>query len=500
MNTQTAVTSESGVCDAIVIGAGMGGLGAAAQLQDDGLERVVVLEKASDLGGVWRDNTYPNVACDTPIDIYTYSFFPGRHWSTNFAPGSEIVHYLREFASAHDVEKLITFDTEVRGCVWNDKDGVWDITSVDGRSWRARFVVWSGGVLSQPLVPDLPGMDTFAGEMFHTAKWPKDLNLEGKTAAVVGGGASAIQVVPFVAETAEKAYSFIRTPSYVMPRPEEFYSEEQRADPEFANQQKARREAWMERFEFVTKSRFPMDLEVVLEQEAEWQKQFDKYITDPHLRKILTPDYRFGCKRPLFSNAYYQAMNNPNLTAIGDGISEVFEGGLIDNHGNRYSVDVIIWATGFDPAHMMGPLDVVGRDGRHLSDLWVDIPSAYYGTLVKGFPNFFLMGGPNAGGASQSAFFESQLWLISEAIRKAGEADRTVVEVSGEVHDRFNERVQEMASESVLIRGNCVSFYLSDKTGGVFTHWPATIEKFEDGVRKEAAETLTYGCASPVYT
>ena len=492
MNPDAAKSSQHEVHDLVIIGSGMGGLGAAAKLHEQCTGRIEILERANELGGTWRDNHYPNIACDTPIDIYAYSFFPGRKWTTNFAPGAEIQEYLHDLARHYGVYDLISYDTQASGAIWNSAEAVWDIRSTDDRTWKTRYLIWSGGLLSTPTVPELAGMERFKGDMFHTAQWPDAVDLADKRVAVVGAGASAIQVVPFVAEHAREAHTFVRTPSYVLPRPEVFFTPEERASPEFLEEQRRRRHDWIERFEAITKARFPMDSDLIAQQEADWREHFHEFVKDPEVRRILTPAYRYGCKRPLFSSAYYPAMESDRMKVIGTGVREVTEDGLIDNNGAEYAFDIIIWATGFDPSHMLGKMDIVGRGGLNMADLWTDIPSAYYGTMVKGFPNLFLIGGPNSGTTSQSDTFEAQIWLIAETMRICSEDGKSTVEVSEEVHDSFNERIQKMGDASVLVQGGCNSFYRSPKTGGVFTHWPSTIEAFHHEIRNAAVDQLTF--------
>lgn len=485
---------ENGLLDVVIIGAGMGGLGAAAKLVESGVGRIAVLERTDGVGGVWRHNRYPNIACDTPIDLYAYSFFLGSRWTTNFASGAEILSYFEDFAENYDLKRFIEFNVEVDRAVWNEAEAIWEIDIADGRQVKSRFLIWAGGILSTPTVPSLQGMGRFGGEMLHTANWHEDLDLTGKHVAVVGSGASAIQVIPYVAEHAAKTYAFVRTPSYVLPRPDVVYSEQERQSPGFfLEQQRNRRKEWFDKFEFIAKARFPMNIDVIEEQEAEWRKHFDATIEDPRLRDILTPRYRFGCKRPLFSNAYYPAMTHPNLTAIGEGITKVEERAVVDRSGTRYPVDVILWATGYDPSHMMGRLQVIGSGGRSLAEQWKDIPSAFFGSLVKGFPNLFLVGGPNIGGASQSDFIEAQLWLIREAMSRSDALGAGSVEVEEDAFDAFNKDIQARAGESVLVRGNCTSWYLSEATGGVYTHWPGTIQAFQARIREEAVCGLRFG-------
>lgn len=478
--------------DVVIVGAGLGGLGTAAKLKQAGLTNIAVFERASDLGGVWRANRYPNVACDTPIDLYAFSFFPGDKWSTNFAPGNEIWDYLGEFADRYDVRSSIAFNTEIVRATWEDGASHWIIETRDGRRCNSRFLVWAGGLLSRPLIPRVPGIDLFKGEMLHTTSWSNDVRLEGKSVAVVGGGATAIQVTPYAAKQARQAHIFVRTPSYVLPRPDLFFGQEDRSHPDFSMRQKERREEWFRLFEKIAEARFPMNSPLIAEQEAEWRKHFDREIHDPRLREILTPNYRFGCKRPLFSNDYYPALRRPNVNVIGSGVSRLTEDSIIDAEGNSYPVDVIIWATGFDTVNMLGGLEITGRNGRTLDEAWRVLPEAYYGTLVKGFPNLFLINGPNVSGASATDFIEGQIDLIIDAMKSAARRGARTIDVSPDTHDAFNRDIQRRAETSVLVRGNCFSWYRVGGDGGVFTHWPGTIESFRAKITGEARAGLDF--------
>lgn len=480
------------VVDFAIIGAGLGGLCAAVKLKEAGLGSIVILEKGDGLGGVWRENRYPNIACDTPIDMYSISYFPGDKWTTNFAPGQEILDYLQEFSDVHGVTSLIEFKTEIARAAWDTTRGRWSIEASDGRCWDARYVIWAGGVLSRPLVPKIPGLDTFEGEMFHTTEWNETTSLDGKAVAVVGGGATAIQVVPYAVEHADSVVTFVRTPSYVLPRPELHFAPEDRGGADFVVKLLERRAEWFVIFEKIAEARFPMNRALIAEQEGEWRKYFDSVILDPALREILTPDYRFGCKRPLFSNAYYPALNQPNVTVVGKGVTAVDRHGLIDASGFLHRVDTIVWATGFDPANMLGGLDIRGVHGRSLSETWATLPEAYYGTLVKGFPNLFLINGPNVSGASATEFVEGQVSLIVQALKRGQRANAPIIEVPDDAHDAFNADIQRRAEESVLVLGNCSSWYRASGTGRVFTHWPGTIASFRAAIRERALEGLRF--------
>jgi cation diffusion facilitator CzcD-associated flavoprotein CzcO len=478
--------------DIAVIGAGLGGLCAAANLVEANAGRIVVFEKADDVGGVWRTNRYPNIACDTPIDIYAISYDPGSKWSRNFAPGHEIQAYLREFAETHGVMPLIEMRTEIAESVWDEARARWLLTERDGRQWTSRFLVWAGGLFSRPSVPALPGMDLFRGEMLHSTSWSDDVRLAGKAVAVIGAGATAIQIMPYAAAHARKVISFVRTPSYVMPRPDIVFD---RGTGSFADGLQQRREQWFNQFEKIAEARFPMNSPLIAETEAVWRDYLHSQVQDPQLRRILTPDYRFGCKRPLFSSDYYPAMPSANVEAVGRGIAAVTADGLIDTEGASYKADVIVWATGFDTRHMLGGLRIVGRNRQTLDDAWAAAPEAYYGTMVKGFPNLFLMNGPNISGASATEFIEGQCVLIQRAVKISREQGGAIVEVPAEVHDAFNDDIYQRTQNSVMVLGNCESYYRIGGNGRVFTHWPGTIASFRAAIREQALGGLRFAPA-----
>jgi cation diffusion facilitator CzcD-associated flavoprotein CzcO len=488
MNTHSrpVASGDTEALDTIVIGAGLGGLGAAAKLIEGARGKLVVLEAESEVGGVWRENRYPNVACDTPIDLYAYSFYPGDKWSSNFAPGIEIFAYLREFADRFGVTPKIVFEARVAEAIWDDATALWRVTSTDGRTWTGRFLVWSGGLFSQPTLPKIKGLESFTGESIHTTEWHDGIDLTGKRVAVVGGGATSIQVVPYAAEHAKELVVFVRTPSYVLPRPDINFGEKDRMSPDFALQQKARRTEWFNRFEVIARSRFPMNGAVIAQQEAVWKEQFDKQVHDPHAREVLTPNYRFGCKRPLFSSAYYPALEQDNVTLVGRGVSHLAGHAIVDAEGDAYPVDMAIWATGFEPSGMLGGLVIRGRDGRELEEEWRAIPHAYFGTMVEGFPNFFLINGPNAGGASVTDVVEAQVAFILANMVEVDTLGASAVEVDAETYRVFNEDIQARADASVMVRGNCNSYYRVGGTGKVFTHWPDTVEAFQQRIKSHA--------------
>lgn len=480
------------ILDVIVIGAGLSGLGASAQLLESGYQDLLVLESAGTVGGVWRENRYPNLACDTPIEVYAYSFFPGDKWSSNFAPGAEILNYLQELADRFGISPKIIFNTRAADAVWDEAAGLWLVKSSDDRSWRARYLIWSGGLLSQPAAPGVEGIERFTGQSLFPTKWRDEIDLSGKRVAVVGAGATAIQLLPYAAEHADQVYAFVRTPSYVMPRPDMVVSAEDKASPDFAEQQRVRRIEWVKIFERIATTRFPMKEELVAEAEANWRAGFHQQVTDPHAREVLTPKYRLGCKRTLFSNAYYPAVAQENVTLIGRGVARVEETRIVDVDGEAYEVDAIIWATGYEATRMLGDLKVIGRDGLGLNEAWSELPHAFFGVMVKGFPNFFLIQGPNTGGPFASDMVHSQIDFIIETMTEARQRGGAVIEVDEAAYRSYNEDVQQRSDASVLVLGNCNSFYRVGGGGKVFTHWPDTFEAYRTRIKNEAPKGISY--------
>lgn len=493
----TTSTNPPQAAEIIVIGAGLGGLGAAARLIAAGRDDLVVFEAGEAVGGVWRTNRYPNVACDTPIDLYAYSFYPGTRWSSNFAPGDEIHAYLQDFAEVHGVTPKLRLNTRVTSATWDEGSALWHVGTSDGARWQARYVIWSGGLFSQPALPVVRGVESFTGLSLHSTQWHDGIDLTGQRVAVVGGGATAIQIVPWAQAHAAHLTAFVRTPSYVLPRPEITFSAAERGTPEFAAGQRARRAEWFNRFEVIARSRFPMNSDVIAEQEALWREQFDAQVTDPEARRILAPDYRFGCKRPLFSSAYYPAITQPNVTLVGLGVSHLDGDCVVDVAGGRRPVDVVVWATGFSPTDMLGGIAITGRDGRELEAEWSDLPRAYFGTMVEGFPNLFLINGPNAGGASVTDVVEAQLGFICDSMAMADARGAGAVSVPAPVFEAFNADIQRRADASVMVRGNCNSYYRKGGDGAVFTHWPDTIEAFQRRIAAEGVAGLAFDALEP---
>lgn len=430
MSTPTTeqLTEQTHV-DAVVVGGGISGIAAAVRLRREaGLDDVVLIEKSSGLGGTWLDNTYPGCACDIPSSLYSFEFAPNPEWSRTFAPQAEILAYVQRVADENGVTERSLLGTEVTRAQWDDDSARWLVDTTRGR-FVAPILVFGVGALNEPLIPDVPGLDIFEGTQFHSARWDHDHDVTGRRVAVIGSAATAIQVVPSIQSKVEHLTYLQRTPGWVWPKPDW-------RTPRF--------ERWLYR-------RFP-----VAQRAMRWtQFQFDDVmlqgylhvriarllnvlgrahlfatVRDRTLRKALTPDYDTGCKRIMISNAYYPSLTKPNVDVVPHGIREVRPNSIIAADGSEHHVDTIIWATGF---HTLDPpflSRLFGRDAKTLIETWNDNPRAYMGTSVTGFPNAYMMWGPNAGTGCNFVMIEAQLNYTVEALRAPRRASEPTASTS----------------------------------------------------------------------
>ena len=433
---------------------------------------IVVLERGDDVGGTWRDNTYPGCACDVPSHLYSFSFAPNPDWTRTYSPQPEIQDYLRRCADDLGVRSYVETGTEVTSAAWDDGEAVWRIETSRGPLTAEVFVA-ATGPLSEPAVPDVPGLDTFAGAVFHSAQWDHDHDLAGERVAVIGTGASAIQFVPAIASIVDRLHVFQRTAPWVMPRPD-------RPIPRLARTA-FRRLPWLQKLmrtliywrqELLVPGLVyrPQLLKVV---EAVGRKHLRDQVPDPELRAKLTPHYRVGCKRILLSNDWYPALTRRNVEVVTDGIAEVREHSVVTTDGTAREVDTIILGTGFHTTDIAIADRIKGRDGETLADVWQGSPSAYIGTAVPGFPNMFFMVGPNTGPGHTSVVFyiESQIRYILDALATMSRDGVGVVDVRRDVFERFNDRLQQRMQRTVWMTGGCQSWYV-DNNGRNSTLWP----------------------------
>lgn len=456
----------------VIIGAGFGGLGMAIRLKAQGQDDIVIIEKGSDVGGCWRDNTYPGAACDVPSHLYSYSFERHYPWSRRFAPQSEIFAYQQHCAGKYDVYRHMRFNTEVAKASFDEAQGAWKITLTNDETIFARILITATGQLNQPAYPKMPGIDAFKGAHFHSARWDHSVDLKGKTVAVIGTGASAIQFVPEVAKVAGKVMLFQRSAAHVLAKPDRAYTErEHRMLKRFPITQTLDRlkiyianEARVLGFTSLQKA---MTL-------FEWQfkRQLKKFIKDPELREKLTPDYPIGCKRILMSNDYYPALAQDHVEVINQGISEVTATGVVDSEGKHHDVDVIIYGTGFQATDFLTPMTITGRDGIALNDAWKDGAEAYLGISVNGFPNLFMLYGPNTNLGHNSIIYmlESQIQYVQQCIAAIDSQKLRSLEVRSFVQVSFNNIVQSKISDTVWNKG-CHSWYKTE-SGKNTNNWP----------------------------
>jgi cation diffusion facilitator CzcD-associated flavoprotein CzcO len=443
----------------------------AIRLKQAGIQDFVIFERAADLGGTWRDNTYPGCQCDVESNLYSYSFAPSPTWSRTYAPQAEIWDYLRVCAERFDLGRYLRYEHEVKSATWDDAAARWRIETTRG-TFSADVLVAAVGPLSEPSLPAIPGLDEFPGPHFHSANWDHGVDLTGKRVAVVGTGASAIQLVPRIQSKVAKLHLFQRTPPWVLPHRDREVRGIARALYRVVPgwQRLVRSWVYWSRELFVIPFMKPRPNSVP---ERLARGHLEKQVADPVLRARLTPRYAIGCKRILISNDYYPALQKPNVELVTDDIREVCGRAIVTADGGEREVDVIILATGFRVTEMPFAKRVFGRKGTCLADQWSGSPAAYRGTAVAGFPNLFLLLGPNTGLGHTSVLVmvEAQLRYVMACLRHLERSGTAAIEVRREAQEAFNAGVQSRLRDTVWNAGGCRSWYL-DPTGRNTTIWP----------------------------
>jgi cation diffusion facilitator CzcD-associated flavoprotein CzcO len=455
----------------VVAGAGFGGIGMAAALKQAGIQDFLVLDRGGDLGGTWRDNTYPGLACDVPSHLYSFSFRPGR-WSRRFPPRQEILDYLRTLAAERGLGPHLRFNAGIAAAEFDERRAVWDLTLQDGSTLRASAVVSAVGQLNRPRLPDIAGRDGFAGPSWHSARWDHSVDLTGRRVAVVGTGASAIQFVPEVAKVAGHVDIYQRSAPYILPKSDHPYGQVQQAlFDRFPVVRKADRLRIFLYGELLT-SGFVLSPKLLAGPMLMWRRQLDAQVTEPALREKCVPDYVMGCKRVLFSNNWYPTLTRPNVELVTDPIERIAPEGLVTGGATARQADVIIYGTGFKTLDFLSPMSVTGLGGRRLDEAWREGAAAYLGISVSGFPNFFLLYGPNTnlGGNSIIYMLEGQIAYVLGALRALGEQDLDWLDVRPEVQEAFNGWVAKASRTSVWESG-CHSWYTT-ASGRNTNNWP----------------------------
>jgi cation diffusion facilitator CzcD-associated flavoprotein CzcO len=458
----------------------------------------VLLDRAGEVGGVWRDNDYPGAAVDVQCQLYSFSFAPNPDWRNSYAKQPEIHAYLKDVTERFGLRRHLVLDCAVQRLDWDATEQLWRLQTAHGER-TATHVVIATGALADPMIPALPGLNRFAGVSFHSARWDHELDPTGKRVAVIGTGASAVQFIPAIQPTVAHMTVFQRTPAWVIPRHDREISIRRpllfRAAPMLQRLQRLR--IYLQRELFVVGFRHPPLLKLA---ERQARTHLEAQVSDPALRSKLLPDYRLGCKRILISDDYLPALDQPNVALVTDGIREIDEHGILDTTGAHHRVDAIIFGTGFQTSRLPLTDHIYGTDGRTMAEVWDGNPTAYLGTSVAGFPNCYLIHGPNIGLGHTSVIhmFESQANYIAAAIGYARANGLTAVEPTPAAQKTFTDEVDHLSTGSVWTAGGCRSWYLNDN-GRNINLWPGTTFDYRRRtVHFDPAQHLMHRLPSPV--
>ena len=454
----------------------MAGILSGIRLDEYGYHNYVIYEKSDRLGGTWRENTYPGLACDVPAHLYTYSFEPNPEWTRFFAPGSEIQTYFEKVAHKYDIVEKIRFNTEIPHCEF--VNGRWKIKTADGAEDEADVIIAATGVLHHPNVAELPGLEDFAGPCFHTARWDHSVDLEGKRVGVVGTGSTAIQITSAVVDKVAHYSLFQRTPQWIMPVEDTEYSETERARyRKHPDAVEALRAELDRKFQVFANAVIDSESSEMRDIEQACLDNLETNVLDADLREALRPDYRAACKRLIFSPDFYDAIQHPNAELVTAGIDKVEAGGIRTTDGRLHELDVLVMATGFRADRFIRPTTVLGRNGVDLDDVWSDHPVAYLSISIPEFPNFFMLNGPNGpvGNFSLIQIAESQVSYVMQLIGQIRAGECREISATAKATQDFESARAAAAKRSIWATG-CKSWYL-DKHG-VPASWPWTPSRF----------------------
>ncbi|HJQ82836.1 MAG TPA: NAD(P)/FAD-dependent oxidoreductase [Candidatus Binatia bacterium] len=458
----------------VIVGAGFGGLAMAIRLKMAGVDSFTILEKADRLGGTWRDNTYPGAACDSPSFLYCFSFAPKTDWSRKWAPQPEILAYMEATARRHDVFRHIRFDTEIASARFDADAGVWRVRTTKGETIEAEVLVSAVGQLNRPAMPEIPGLDRFAGVAFHSARWRHDAELAGKDVAVIGNAASAIQFIPQIAPAVQRLRIFQRSANWMIAKNDRPYGErEKRVLTRFSLL--ARLYRWW--LWLTYEIRFPVFRQNRVMSRAigrKAERDMRARVADPALQDVLVPDYPIGGKRILISDDYYEALGRPNVEVVTTPIERVAARGVVTRDGREHPADVVILATGFQSTSFLVPMRIEGPDGRSLADAWSAGAEAYLGITVAGFPNFFMLYGPNTNLGHNSIIFmiECQVRYVLDCLQALDARDLAWIDLRPEVMRDYNERLRRELAGSVWARTGKSWYKQAD--GRITNNWSGT--------------------------
>ncbi len=478
-----------------VIGAGFSGLGMAISMLKSGENDFLIFEREEELGGTWRDNVYPGAECDIQTDLYSYSFAPNLEWSKNYAPHDELLAYLKDCSDRFGVTPHICFSHELLSASWDRDHQYWDLKTRGG-NYRASILISGMGYLSEPKYPEIKGLDSFAGTAMHTARWDPEIDLGGKRVAMIGTGASAVQIIPEIQPIVGQLDVYQRTPPWIMGK---------HAKPiaglggwamrNVPGYHRMKREYHLWTAEMVAVQMARPNRTGMMRKIA--QKHLDQNVFDPELRKKMQPDYAIGCRRILFSDTFYQALQQTNVELICDPIDRIARPGVVTMDGECRDADILVLATGFQSSELPFAERIVGASGEPLASAWQEGQYAYLGSTVDGFPNFFMLLGPNTtiGHTSITLMMEAQLQYVIDALRVMKERGISSVGVKSDVASAYNRKLQDSLAPTVWNAGGCQSYYL-DSRGRNTTIWPHTTPYFQKLTRRFDVENYNTTAAA----
>lgn len=476
----------------LIIGAGFAGVGLAIQLKQRGIDDFLILEKAAAVGGTWRDNHYPGAACDVPSHLYSFSFEPKTDWTRKFAPQAEIFAYIQHCVDKHGLAAKIRCNSEVASAEFDQASGLWQVQGADGSRYVTRALVSACGQLNQPAYPRIPGLESFAGETFHSARWNHQYDLSGKRVAVIGTGASAIQFVPEIVPKVQRLYLFQRSAAYVIPKPDRAYRPWELA--------LLQRLPWLQTLDRGLKYvqhevralafiHFPALMKLF---KLSFQRHLANAISDPERRRKLVPDYPLGCKRILISNNYFPALAQGNVEIVNDSIQAITPRGVVTADGREREVDALIYGTGFAATDFLAPMQIKGLGGVDLNQAWREGAEAYKGISVNGFPNLFILYGPNTNLGHNSILYmlESQFSYVLDGLSALEQQGLRYIDVKLQVQQRFNQHLQQVIRHSIWEQG-CTSWY-KNAAGKNTNNWPGFTFTYRQQTRH--LELADYEC------
>ena len=457
----------------VIVGSGFGGLCMGIRLKRAGIDNFVILEKADHLGGTWRENTYPGAACDVPSVLYSYSFEQKNDWSQRYAQQPEILRYLEHCAQKYGLLPHLKLNQKVTRAYFDQAQSLWTIELASGETIAAKILVPACGQLHHPSIPNLQGLERFKGKQFHSSRWDHNYSLEGKKVAVIGNGASAIQFIPHVIEQAEKTVVFQRSPNWIMRKGRKnLYAFEQWAHRYVPFALKVRR-LWVYLTSELRLLAFNQGSAVGRYFKAFLSRKIRRQVQVPSQQSVLIPDYEVGCKRILLSNDYYRALGNPNAELVSNPIERFTKDGIVTQNGHHHELDAVIFGTGFKADSFMFPIQIEGLNNVSLADVWKTGPEAYFGMMVAGFPNMFMLYGPNSGLGHNSIVYmiERQVDYVMRMLRMLQDNQLDYADVTAEAMESHNQTLQKRMRRMVW-NASCMSWY-KDKFGKIIVNWPS---------------------------